>query len=230
MKILIADDDRDLVDWLGYSLRRDGYDVLTAYNGEAALRVFQTEAPDIIVLDLVMPQRSGMDVLQEIRRHSQVPIILLTAVDDEPHVVEGLKSGADDYVVKPFRPLELKARAEAILRRSREAAKGSAKMLHPLTCGEITLDPRTRQVTVSGRPVKLTPIEFQVLEYLMVNQGAVVSLPDILVNVWGYDADQEEDVVRLAISRLRRKIEPDTAHPRYILNMPGHGYVIRAAP
>jgi DNA-binding response OmpR family regulator len=230
MKILIADDDRDLVDWLGYSFRRDGHSVLTAYNGEAALRVFQTGAPDIIVLDLAMPQRSGMDVLQEIRRHSQVPIILLTGIGDEGHVVQGLHSGADDYVMKPFRPLELKARAAAILRRSSQGVQARAQALNPLMCGEITLDPRTRQVTVSGRPVKLTPTEFQVLEYLMVNQGTVVRLSDILANVWGYDADQGEDVVRLGISRLRHKVEPDPAHPHYIFNVPGHGYVIRATP
>jgi len=226
-KILIVDDDPDLIDWLGYSLRRLGYTVLTAPNGPTALRLFQAEAPDIVVLDMIMPEMSGIEVLCAIRRQSQTPVVLLSSAADEDHVVEGLSNGADDYVVKPFRPRELKARFDALLRRSNDLARTRAKSLRPLAFGDLRLDPRAREVTVSGTPILLTPTEFEVLEYLLVNQGTVLHLNDILVNVWGYDADQQEDVVRLAISRLRRKIEPDPAHPRYIFTVPGHGYVIR---
>ncbi len=227
-KILIVDDDCDLVDWLGYSYRREGYTVLGAYNGEAALRLFEAESPDIVLLDLMLPKRSGLEVLQEIRRHSQVPVILLTAVGDEDSVVKGLKNGADDYVIKPFRPRELRARTEALLRRSKIPGKEPVRAAGPLICGEINLDPRTRDVTISGRPVKLTKIEFSVLEYLILNRNAVARIPDILMNVWGYDSDQDEDVVRVTISRLRRKIELDPSHPSYIINLPGEGYMVRS--
>ncbi len=229
MKILIADDDRDLVDWLGYAFRRDGYTVVGAYNGESAARLFESEAPDIVLLDLKMPKLSGLEVLQAIRHHSQVPVILLTGVGDEDTVVQALKNGADDYVMKPFRPRELRARTEAVLRRSHGQPNTDVKPVGPLTCGEITLDRRAREVTVAGNPVKLTPNELGVLEYLMVNQGTVVSIDDILVNVWGYTSDQDEDVVRVTVSRLRRKIEPNPAEPRYIINVPGEGYVVRSA-
>ncbi len=227
MKILIADDDRDLVDWLGYAFRREGYTVVGAYNGESASRLFEAESPDIVLLDLKMPKLTGLEVLPKIRSHSQVPVILLTAVGDEDTVVQALKNGADDYVMKPFRPRELLARVETVLRRSRGQPDSDAKPVGPLTCGEITLDRRTREVTLAGNPVKLTPNELGVLEYLMVNKGIVVRLEDILVNVWGYTADQDQDVVRVTISRLRRKIEPNPSEPRYVINVPGEGYMVR---
>ncbi len=229
MKVLIADDDRDLIDWLGYAFRREGYTVLGAYDGESAARLFKAESPDIVLLDLKMPKLSGLEVLQEIRTHSQVPVILLTGVGDEDTVVQALKNGADDYVTKPFRPRELRARAEAVLRRTRTQANPEPKGPNLLTCGEITLDRRTREVTVAGNPVKLTPNELGMLEYLMMNQGMVVRIEDILVNVWGYTTDRDEDVVRATVARLRRKIERDPSEPRYVINVPGEGYVVRNA-
>ncbi len=225
MKILLADDDADMVDWLGYSFRKDGYTVLSAYNGEAALRLFSSDAPDVVVLDMMMPKKNGLEVLAEIRRHSRVPIILLTAVGDEEHIVQALKSGADDYVVKPFRPRELRARVETVLRRAQPA---EFKAQGPLTCGEISLDARSREVQVSGRPVQLSRTEFHLLEYLLLNQGRVVPISEALSQVWGYDAEQNEDMVRVTILRLRRKIEPDSTQPSYIHNVPGEGYVLRA--
>ncbi len=228
MKVLIADDDRDLIDWLGYAFRREGYSVVGAYDGEAASHLFQAESPDIVLLDLKMPKLSGLEVLQEIRARSQVPVILLTGVGDEDTVVQALKNGADDYVTKPFRPRELRARAEAVLRRTRGASNTDTKGPSLLTCGEITIDRRTREVTLAGNPVKLTPNELGMLEYLMMNQGIVVRIEDILVNVWGYTTDRDDDVVRATVARLRKKIERDPSEPRYVVNVPGEGYVVRS--
>ncbi len=224
-KVLLADDDQDMVDWLGYSLRKDGYTVLTAYRGDAALFIYRTQAPDIVVLDQMMPRMNGMEVLAEIRRESKTPVILLTAVGDEDFIVRALKSGADDYVVKPFRPRELKARIEAVLRRTQVSAE--TRPVGPLTCGEIWLDPGAKEVRVAGEPVQLTRIEFHLLEYLLLNRGRVVSISDALARVWGYEAEQNEDTVRVAISRLRRKIELDPSNPRYVVNVPGEGYMIQ---
>ncbi|MGE5141074.1 MAG: response regulator transcription factor, partial [Rudaea sp.] len=147
VKILLVDDDTDLVDWLGYAFRRDGYKVYTATNGEAASRLFETQAPDVVVLDLVMPRRDGMEVLRDIRKQSNAPVILLTAVGDEDHVIKALKSGADDYVVKPFRPRELRARVEAVLRRAQAAGQARPVPQEPLRCGNIALDPGLKEVS-----------------------------------------------------------------------------------
>jgi DNA-binding response OmpR family regulator len=227
MKILLADDDRDLVDLLRYSFQRDGYAVVTAFDGEAALRVLEIESPDVVVLDMMMPKRSGMDVLHEMRRSSQVPIIILTALGDEEHAVSALRAGADDYVTKPFRPRELRARVEVSLRRARVWDMARRKQGGSITCGEVTLDPQRREVTVAGRPVQLTRIEFTMLHYLMLNRDIVVSVSDILANVWNYAADQNEDVVKVTVSRLRRKLEADPSHPCYIITVPGAGYMFK---
>ncbi len=230
VKILLVDDDTDLVDWLGYAFRRDGYKVYTATNGEAATRLFETQAPDVVVLDLVMPRRDGMEVLRDIRKQSNAPVILLTAVGDEEHVIKALKSGADDYVIKPFRPRELRARVEAVLRRAQAAGQARPAPQEPLHCGNIALDPGLKEVTVGGEPVALSRIEFALLEHLMLNLNRVVSITDNIANVWGYEGEQNEDVVRVNVSRLRRKIEADPSQPRYLINVPGEGYALRDKP
>ncbi len=226
MKILLADDDMDLVDWLGYALQKNGYTVLKAYHGDAALRMFEQELPDVVVLDLIMPRRGGIEVLAEIRKRSQAPIIMLTNVSDEDKVVEALQSGADDYMVKPFRPRELMARIETITRRSK-SARAEVQFHGPLSCGELTLDPRSRQVTAGGAPVHLTPLEFSLLELLLLNQGAVMPAAEIMNRVWGYSADEGEHTLRMTVSRLRAKVEPDPSHPRYIHNVAGAGYKVQ---
>jgi DNA-binding response OmpR family regulator len=224
MKVLLADDDRDLVDLLRYAFQRDGYAVITAFDGEAALRVLQSESPDLVILDLMMPKRNGIEVLREIRRHANMPVIMLTALGDEEHVVNALQIGADDYLVKPFRPRELMARAQALLRRSRDHADAQERGSQPLSLGGVTLDSGAREVTAGGRPVQLTRTEFELLHYLMLNHDMVVRLSDIVANVWGYDAEGNEELVKVAISRLRRKLEKDSACPRCIVNVQGVGY------
>lgn len=223
MKILLADDDRDLVDMLRYVFQRDGYAVATAFDGQAALSAFQGEAPDLIVLDLMMPKRSGLEVLQDIRRTSKIPIIILTSLGDEENTVNALEGGADDYLAKPFRPRELRSRVKALLRRA-SSQPGEGKAAKPLLIGDIRLNAKTQQVSVSGQAVKLTPTEFALLQHLMVNYDQVLSSSDIVASVWGYDAEQSEELVRVTISRLRHKIEPDPSAPRYIITVPGVGY------
>ncbi len=224
MKILLADDDRDLVDLLRYSFQRIGYSVVLAYDGESALQAVETESPDLIVLDLMMPKRNGMEVLKEIRRLGNLPVIVLTALGDEDHVVDALQLGADDYLVKPFRPRELNARAQALLRRSQQQASALPRLAWPMEIGGVSLNPATRQVTVEGRPVQLSRTEFSLLHYLMLNRNMVLSLASIIANVWGYEADENVEVVKVVVSRLRRKIESDSSHPQYIVNVPGVGY------
>jgi two-component system response regulator VicR len=226
-KILLADDDRDLVDILRYTFQRDGYSVLLAFDGEMALRMLQSESLDLVVLDLMMPKRNGMEVLREMRLSSNVPVIVLTALGDEDHVVDALQLGADDYLLKPFRPRELRARAAALLRRSRSQPKPRDKSLQPIELGNVMLNPNTRQVTVAGQPVQLSRTEFSLLHYLMVNRNIALALSDIMANVWGYDANENDEVVKVTVSRLRRKMEADPAHPRYIVNVPGVGYMFQ---
>jgi DNA-binding response OmpR family regulator len=153
-----------------------------------------------------------------------VPVIVLTALGDEDHLVDALQLGADDYLVKPFRPRELRARALALLRRSSAQGATQRRDYQSLSFGDITLDPGAHQATVDGTAVPLTPIEFSLLHYLMLNRNIVVRLSDIIANVWGYEADGNDEVVKVTVSRLRRKIEADPSQPRYIVNVPGVGY------
>jgi two-component system, OmpR family, response regulator RpaB len=226
MKILLVDDDRDLVDLLRYAFKRDRHTPVTAFDGEAALRVYETEGADVVVLDMNMPKRDGLSVLQELRRQSQVPVIMLTAMGDEDHLVKAFEMGADDYLVKPFRPRELNMRVEALIRRSTLPSSSQPASSRTLICGEVTLDPQQRVVTVSKRAVRLTKNEFALLHYLMLNSEITVSTSDILANVWGYDTEESEDLVKVAISRLRHKVEADPSQPHYIKTMYGVGYML----
>jgi DNA-binding response OmpR family regulator len=223
-KILLVDDDRDLVGILRYAFQKDGYTVVAAYDGEAGLRAIKAEAPDIVLLDLMMPHASGMEVLEGLRRFKKVPVIVLTALGDEDNVVSALELGADDYVVKPFRPRELKARVQALARRGQSKADGNEALSVPLVHGGVRLDPRSHEVAVDARPVPLTRTEFALLQYLMTNHDTVIRVPEIVDNVWGYEGEESDEVVKVTILRLRRKLEPDPANPRYIINVPGMGY------
>lgn len=225
MRVLLADDDRDLVDLLRYAFQREGYTVLVAYDGEAAWHSITADAPDLVILDMMMPKRDGMQVLKLLRdSRLTVPVIVLTALGDEDNIVSALQLGADDYVVKPFRPRELRARAQSLLRRNRERSGGPDKASAAIQAGALALDSSSREVTVDGAPVQLTRTEFNLLHYLLLNRNLVVNLGDIVANVWGYDAEENDEVVKVTVSRLRRKIEADPAQPRYIQTVPGVGY------
>lgn len=227
-QVLLVDDDRDLVDLLRYAFQRDGYTVAAAYDGEAGVRAFQANAPDLIILDMTMPRRTGMEALRDIRSTSQVPVIVLSALGDEDHVVTALQIGADDYITKPFRPRELMARAHSLLRRSADQPGDSGKNTQTLLLGNVSLDPAKHEVKIAGAPVPLSRMEFSLLQYLMINANVTLSVSNIITNVWGYAADENEEVVKVTISRLRKKIEPEVASPRLILNVPGVGYRFEA--
>ncbi len=230
MKVLLVDDDRELVDLLRHAFQRDGYKVVTAYDGEVALQAFQLEAPNLVILDLTMPKRHGLDVLKEIRRRSNVPVLILSVQSDEEKVVEALDLGADEYLFKPFRLRELRARTRALLRRGHRNSNGHSLPAETMTYGDLRVELRTHQVTLAGHPVRLTPTEFSLLQYLLANHDMVVKTADIIANVWNYDAEDTGELVRVFISRLRRKIESDHSRPHYILNVPGVGYMFQSKP
>ncbi len=223
MKILLVDDDPELIGVLHYSFQHDGYRVVTASDGKMGLRMFESEVPDLVVLDLIMPHKDGLAVLQGIRQCGDVPVIVLTALSDEEHVVTALELGADDYLVKPFRMRELKARAHALLRRNRHQTDLPLKS-PIISIGGVTLDPSEHQVFVANQPIHLTPTEFGLLHYLMLNHDIIIRVPDIIAAVWGYDSDVNDDVVKVTVSRLRRRLEVDSCQPQPIVNVPGVGY------
>lgn len=224
LKILLADDDRDLVQVLVYAFEREGFAVTTALDGDAAVARAEAESPDLIVLDLMMPKRSGMAALGALRKFSATPILVLTALSDEDQVVRALELGADDYLVKPFRTRELKARIHALLRRTQGTRGADKQGPRQLVTGSVRLDLDAYLVSANGQTSHLTRTEFGLLHYLMLNHDRVMSVPEIIANVWGYDAEENDKVVKVFVSRLRRKIEPDPSNPRTIVNVPGLGY------
>ncbi len=226
MKVLVADADQESLDLAQRTFLPDRFIVLPALDGEAAARLFQDESPDLALLDLLLPKRSGLELLSDFRRRAFTPIIMLTPSDREDHALEALQQGADDYILKPLRPRELWARAHALLRRSKEwaLAPGAPPRLE---LGNITLNGRTRQMAVEGRNVRLSRTEFALLEFLMLNHDRVVRSGELAANVWGYSGEHNQNVVKVAVSRLRRKLEPNPASPRYIINVPGVGYMFQ---
>ena len=219
MKALIVDDDRVLADVVGFTLRREGFDVILAYDGATALARWAEHAPDLIVLDVNMPKMDGFAVCRRIREETNTPIILLTVRGEEDDIVHGLDLGADDYIVKPFSPRQLVARANAMLRRAGQTISSPVYKV-----GDLRFDPRQRKVIIAeGEPISLTPLENRLLEYLMLNAGAVLTTDAIIDHVWG-PAGGDRDMLRQLVRRLRSKIEPDPTDPSYIRTIPGLGY------
>ncbi len=217
--ILVVDDELQILRVMRASLPLHGYEVRTAPGGKEALDEIKKEMPDLIILDLAMPEMSGLDVCYAIREFSSVPIIVLSAIGAETDKVAALDIGADDYVTKPFVMNELLARIRAVLRRS-DAVSNSPI----LTVGDLTMDLDARQVFVRGREIKLTPKEFGVLKYLMSNPGKVVTHRALLLAVWGSESSEQTEYLRVFINQLRRKLEPDPQHPDHILTEPWVGY------
>ncbi len=223
MRVLVVDDDIQLASLIAFTLRREGFQVFQAHDGLTALDAWASEAPDIVILDINLPGLSGDMVLQRIRAASATPVIMLTVRGDEDAVVHGLSLGADDYITKPFSPRNLVARVRAVLRRSGQQPPAD------LTLADMTLDIDRQAVRYAdGRVVQLTPLEFRVLRYLLVNQGQVLPTDTIIEHVWGYDAREDRTALKQLVRRLRVKIEPDPANPRYIETLPGVGYTINA--
>jgi len=217
--ILVVDDEPQIVRGLKVILRQAGYAVRAAETKRAALDAVAVRPPDAMVLDLVLPDGSGVEVCEEVRRWSRLPILVLSAVGDEREKVRALDAGADDYVTKPFGTDELLARLRAVLRRAGEAEDEPAVRL-----GELVIDLAAHAVTSGGEPVHLTPIEFDLLRVLAVNRGRLVTQRQLLRDVWGPAYETETHYLRVHVSHIRAKIEPDPARPRYLLTDPGVGY------
>jgi two-component system, OmpR family, response regulator MprA len=220
-RVLVVEDDEDIAQALQRSLRIEGYDVRTAADGRAALEHGRAFAPDLVILDLGLPEVDGIDVAKHLRSHDDVPILILTARDAVESRVEGLDAGADDYLVKPFERQELLARMRALLRR--RPPRGSA----PLRVGDLSLNVDTHEIKRGERPIELTQREFELLEYLMRNERIVISRQRLLDEVWGYDPFSTTNTIEVFVSNLRRKLEAD-GEPRLLHTIRGAGYVLRA--
>ena len=216
MRILVVDDDPPSVKMISFLLHEEGYTVLTASNGADALDIVEREAPDLVILDVMMPHMDGLEVCRRIRRTMQVPILILSAKGETADRVVGLDVGADDYLSKPFDPTELLARVRAVLRRA-EAFGFSDSDAGFLTVGNKVFMP-------SGKVAELTPIEFRLLHYLVRNAGRILSHDQVLDNVWGYGYDGYANQIAVYMRRLRNKLEADPNNPTYLLTVRGLGY------
>ena len=228
MKVLVVDDDHDVADVVEYVLRRAGFDVALAHHGEAGLERFQADQPDLVILDVNMPKLDGIEVCRRIRLTSMVPIMMLTVRNDEEDIVQALQTGADDYVTKPFSARQLVARVQALLRRVQARTEIPAGDASRLQLGPIVLDLAAHSVTRDNTQLRLTPLEFRILHMLMRFKGQIMSPARIVEQVWGYDGLGNEDLVKVHMHRLRQKVEPDPARPRYLQTVPGVGYVFRS--
>jgi len=220
MKILVVDDDRVLADVVAFTLRREGFDVIQAYDGAGGIQRWADEQPDLLILDVNMPKMDGFEVCRRIRAQTDTPIILLTVRGEEDDIVSGLEIGADDYIVKPFSPRQLVARTKAILRR----VSGQPHLAEHHV-GDLKLVPDKREVILGPEfePVSLTHLEYRLLECLVVNAGQVLTFDTIIDHVWG-PASADRDMLRQLVRRLRAKIEPNPSEPIYIQTVPGLGY------
>ena len=225
MKILVVDDEDLLVKGIRFNLQNEGYEVITGSNGLEALQLCQSASPDLIVLDVMMPEMDGLTACAKIREFSNVPIILLTAKVEDMDKLMGFEQGADDYLTKPFNILELKARIRALLRRSGSAEKAAAG--NTLTIGTITLDLDARNAYRAGQMADLTAKEFDVIEFLMRNPNRVYSREALLDTIWAYEYRSDIRTVDVHIRRLREKLEENPAEPGYIMTKWGVGYYFR---
>ena len=219
MKILVVDDDRDLLALVAFALTQAGYAVVKAADVPDALRAFDAERPDLVVLDINLPSGSGFDLCRAVRARSPVPVMMLTVRSEEEDLVRALELGADDYLTKPFSPRTLLARVKALLRRAGIEAGGS------LTAGGLVLDLESQSAQLAGgAKVRLTKLETRLLQILAAQAGHVVSTERILTHVWGYRGSGDRQLLKQLVHRLRHKLEEDPAHPRLLLTEPGIGY------
>ena len=221
-RVLIVDDEPNIREVVGLYLSRDGHDVVSATDGEEALAVFRESEPDLVVLDLMLPKLSGLEVCCRMRAVRKVPLIMLTARGEEEERVLGLSLGADDYVAKPFSPRELAARVAAVLRRVEESSGPTGRKV--LSFEGLRVDPNTREVLVDGEPATLTAREFDLLYHMASTPGRVYTRDQLMETVWGYTFSADTSTVSVHMRRLREKVEPDPAKPRYLQTVWGVGY------
>jgi DNA-binding response OmpR family regulator len=221
--ILVVDDEERMVRFIRLNLEHDGFHVLPAYRGYQALDVLRQDLPDLILLDVMLPDLDGFEVLKIIRENNSVPVIMLTAKSEEDDRVQGLELGADDYITKPFSPRELVSRVRAVLRRT--DAANLATRSEPIVVDErLMMDFGRREVWIDNELVKLRPTEYRLLYHLVQNAGWVMTYDQLLTKVWGYEYRDEAHYVRLYINYLRQKLEKDPSNPKYILTERGVGY------
>lgn len=223
MKILVVDDEKLLVKGIKYNLEQEGYEVVTAFDGEEAVRLSHDESIDLILLDLMLPKMDGLTVCRTIRAYSDVPIIMLTAKSEDIDKILGLEYGADDYITKPFNIREVTSRIKAILRRTKPAGN-KAQTKDILVSGDITLDYNFRRTSIKGKIIELTGKEFDLLELFVKNPGKVYTRENLLDIAWGFDYPGDARTVDVHIRRLREKIEENPAQPDYIKTKWGVGY------
>lgn len=217
---MVVDDEREIVDLLRSYLERDGYRVLVAYDGREALEIARRDRPDLMILDLMLPEVDGWEVCRQVRATSSIPIIMLTARDEETDKLVGLELGADDYITKPFSPREVVARVRAVLRR----AAGEGPPPVKIVAGDVEIDPARFEVRRGGEVIHLTPTEFKLLEVLARNPGRTFTRLQLIDQVHGYAFEGYERTIDAHVKNLRQKLEPDPRHPRYILTVYGVGY------
>ncbi len=221
-RILIVEDEKRMARFIRLNLEHDGFQVLEALNGQRAIQQLRDALPNLILLDVMLPDIDGFEILRMIREISDVPVIMLTARGEEDDRVRGLELGADDYVTKPFSPRELVSRVKAVLRRSQSLRAGTQGLIE--VDDRLQIDFDRRQVWVEGEEVKLRPTEYRLLYHLVQNKGLVLTHDQILVKVWGYEYRDEPHYVRLYVNYLRKKLEKDPSNPKYILTERGVGY------
>jgi DNA-binding response OmpR family regulator len=225
-RILLVDDEQSVQTLLAYPLRKDGYEVVSAHDGREALDRFAEQRFDLVVLDVMLPRLDGIEVCRRLRSRSQVPIIMLTARDDEIDKVLGLEMGADDYITKPFSVREFRSRVRAALRRA-EMLRGKRGPEEPIAAGELRIDFERRVVTLGGEPVRLTYVEFELLAALARVPGRVQTREMLLEQVWGDSAYRDPRTIDVHVRHLREKLEPDSRQPEYLFTVRGVGYRFR---
>lgn len=219
MKILIADDDPDLLELVAFSLAQSGFLALKAVDGHDALRIFSSESPDLLILDINMPRLSGFEVCEAVRRKSRVPVMMLTVRGEEEDLVRALELGADDYLNKPFSPRTLLARVKALLRRA------GMETSSPVSAGRLRLDVEEQALQIGSRPpVRLTKLEFRLLQLLLANAGHTVSSDRLLAEVWGHRSAGDRQLLKQLVHRVRQKIERDPAEPEILQTVASAGY------
>jgi two-component system, OmpR family, response regulator VicR len=226
-KILVVDDEKPIADILQFNLEKEGFTVICAYDGINALEKAEKEKPDMILLDIMLPLKDGMEVCREIRKKYDMPIIMLTAKDSEIDKVLGLELGADDYVTKPFSTRELIARVKANLRRHQQESEREIDENNEITVGSLTIHPDAYIVTKRGETIELTHREFELLHYLAKHIGQVMTREHLLQTVWGYDYFGDVRTVDVTVRRLREKVEDNPSHPLWIITRRGVGYYLR---
>jgi len=226
-KILIVDDEKPIADILKFNLEKEGFEIVCAYDGEEALQKIDEFLPDLVLLDIMLPIRDGLEVCREIRKNHEMPIIMITAKDSELDKVLGLEMGADDYVTKPFSTRELLARVKANLRRHQTGTTAEKEESVEVVIGSLVINPNAYIVTKRGEKIELTHREFELLYYLAKHIGQVMTREHLLQTVWGYDYFGDVRTVDVTIRRLREKIEDNPSYPLFIVTRRGVGYYLR---